>query len=97
MSLKAAVMGYRELVGKVETPPAAEKPEGEAAEGEATEVTKEPETKESEIKLYTLQKPEGEIPRWEVDQLTRQDLEALLADDGDDDNDNEGLCKPCTE
>jgi protein kinase C substrate 80K-H len=91
MAVKAAVMGYRELVGKMEEPadmPVAETtPEG-GAEGEAQVQEK----KEPEVKLYTLQKPDGEIPSWEVDNIIRQDLESLLVSSSDsDDDDEEGL------
>jgi protein kinase C substrate 80K-H len=88
MAVKAAVLGYKELIGEGEPPaPAATT----TAEGEeAAEATETP-APTPDIKLYTLQKPQGEIPSWEVDSLLRQDLEALLASSSDSDDDDDSL------
>ncbi|BEJ14197.1 hypothetical protein CspHIS471_0313710 [Cutaneotrichosporon sp. HIS471] len=72
MAVKAAVVGYKELIGDVETP--------EAADGEEKETP--------EAKLNTVRSPEEHLSGFDVDRVVNVDLESLLVDDVVDDDDD---------
>lgn len=87
MAVKAAVVGYKELIGAADGP---EKPDAIEEEGEAAGEEK-PDV-EVEAKLNTVRDPDGRLAGFDVDKIVNMDLEGLLVDDGDD-GDDDGLRK----
>lgn len=84
MAVKAAVVGYKELIGASDGP---EKPDEIEAEGEkAGEFA----AVEGEVgpKLNTLRDPDGRLAGFDVDRIVNTDLEGLLVDDGNDDDES---------
>lgn len=92
MAVKAAVVGYKELIGAQEDAQAVPETEDEGIQGEEVEEAKvEPKV---EPKLNTVRDPDGHLANFDVDKIVNMDLEGLLVSD-DSDDDDEGLREPC--
>ncbi|GMK53438.1 hypothetical protein CspeluHIS016_0100240 [Cutaneotrichosporon spelunceum] len=78
MAVKAAVVGYRELIGDG----------GEAAEAEGEDKQDIKENTAPETRLNTVRAPDEHLAGFDVDRVVGVDLESLLVDDVSDDDDD---------